>query len=246
MSDFKCEKVLPYADGGNKTKQITEMFDHIAGQYDRMNRLMSLGQDKVWRRKAIDALEACHPSRVLDVATGTGDFAIAVAERLKPERVLGVDLSQEMMNVGKGKVAERGLSDVVDFAQGDSTDLQLEDASFEAVTVAFGVRNFSSLEKGLKEINRVLVSGGMLAILEMTEPNNALLRLGYKVYTKLCLPVMAKLFAKDLKAYDYLPASIQAFPKDDEMRDLLKMCGFQSVEIRKFTMQTCSLYLARK
>lgn len=246
MSDFKCEKVLPYADGGSKTKQITEMFDHIAGQYDRMNRLMSLGQDRVWRRKAIDALEACHPNRVLDVATGTGDFAIAVAERLKPERVLGVDLSQEMMNVGKGKVAERGLSDVVDFAQGDSTDLRLEDASFEAVTVAFGVRNFSSLEKGLREINRVLVGGGMLAILEMTEPNNALLRLGYKVYTKLCLPVMAKLFAQDLKAYDYLPASIQAFPKDDEMRNLLKRCGFQSVEISKFTMQTCSLYLACK
>lgn len=246
MSDFKCEKVLPYADGGSKTKQITEMFDHIAGQYDRMNRLMSLGQDRVWRRKAIDALEASHPNRVLDVATGTGDFAIAVAERLKPERVLGVDLSQEMMNVGKGKVAARGLSDVVDFAQGDSTDLRLEDASFEAVTVAFGVRNFSSLEKGLKEINRVLVGGGMLAILEMTEPDNALLRLGYKAYTKLCLPVMARLFAKDLKAYDYLPASIQAFPKDDEMRDLLKRCGFQSVEIRKFTMQTCSLYLARK
>ncbi len=246
MSDFKCEKVLPYADGGSKTKQITEMFDHIAGQYDRMNRLMSLGQDRVWRRKAIDALEVCHPKRVLDVATGTGDFAIAVAERLKPERVLGVDLSREMMNVGKGKVAERGLSDVVDFTQGDSTDLRLEDGSFDAVTVAFGVRNFSSLEKGLKEINRVLVGGGMLAILEMTEPNNALLRLGYKVYTKLCLPVMAKLFAKDLKAYDYLPASIQAFPKDDEMRNLLKMCGFQSVEIRKFTMQTCSLYLACK
>lgn len=246
MSDFKCEKVLPYADGGSKTKQITEMFDHIAGQYDRMNRLMSLGQDRVWRRKAIDALEVCHPKRVLDVATGTGDFAIAVAERLNPERVLGVDLSQEMMNVGKGKVAERGLSDVVDFAQGDSTDLRLEDASFEAVTVAFGVRNFSSLEKGLREINRVLVGGGMLAILEMTEPNNALLRLGYKVYTKLCLPVMAKLFAKDLKAYDYLPASIQAFPKDDEMRNLLKRCGFQSVEISKFTMQTCSLYLACK
>ncbi len=183
MSDFKCEKVLPYADGGSKTKQITEMFDHIAGQYDRMNRLMSLGQDRVWRRKAIDALEVCHPKRVLDVATGTGDFAIAVAERLKPERVLGVDLSREMMNVGKGKVAERGLSDVVDFTQGDSTDLRLEDGSFDAVTVAFGVRNFSSLEKGLKEINRVLVGGGMLAILEMTEPNNALLRLGYKVYT---------------------------------------------------------------
>ena len=196
MSDFKCEKVLPYADGGSKTKQITEMFDHIAGQYDRMNRLMSLGQDRVWRRKAIDALEACHPNRVLDVATGTGDFAIAVAERLKPERVLGVDLSLEMMNVGKGKVAERGLSDVVDFAQGDSTDLRLEDASFEAVTVAFGVRNFSSLEQGLREINRVLVSGGMMAILEMTEPNNALLRLGYKVYTKLCLPVMARLSAR--------------------------------------------------
>ena len=246
MSDFKCEKVLPYADGGSKTKQITEMFDHIAGQYDRMNRLRSLGQDRVWRRKAIDALEVCHPKRVLDVATGTGDFAIAVAERLKPERVLGVDLSQEMMNVSKGKVAERGLSDVVDFTQGDSTDLRLENGSFEAVTVAFGVRNFSSLEKGLKEINRVLVGGGMLAILEMTEPNNALLRLGYKVYTKLCLPVMAKLFAKDLKAYDYLPASIQAFPKDDEMRNLLKRCGFQSVEISKFTMQTCSLYLACK
>lgn len=246
MSDFKCEKVLPYADGGSKTKQITEMFDHIAGQYDRMNRLMSLGQDRTWRRRAIEALCAYYPKRVMDVATGTGDFAIAVAERLKPERVLGVDLSAEMMNVGRKKVAERGLSDVVSFEQGDSTLLRQEDASFDAVTVAFGVRNFSSIEKGLSEISRVLTSNGVLVILEMTEPSNPMYRLGYKIYTKLCLPVMARLFAKDLKAYDYLPASIQAFPKDDEMRQILKKCGFQSVEISKFTMQTCSLYLACK
>lgn len=246
MSDYKCEKVLPYESAGSKTEQISEMFDHIARQYDKMNHLMSLGQDRAWRRKAIDALADRRPQRVLDVATGTGDFAIAMTQRLCPKRVLGVDISEEMMKVGAEKVAAMGLSDVVSFEKGDSLDLHLEDGSFDAVTVAFGVRNFSSLEKGLREINRVLVPGGALAILEMTEPNNPILHVGYKIYTKICLPIMARFIAKDLKAYDYLPASIQAFPKDEEMRALLKKCGFSSVEIKKFTMQTCSFYLACK
>lgn len=246
MTEFECEKVLPYDGEGSKTEQISEMFDHIARQYDKMNRLMSLGQDKVWRRKAIEALASYRPERVLDVATGTGDFAIAVTERLKPKRVLGVDISEEMMKVGAEKVEKLGLSDVVSFEKGDSLDLHLDDASFDAVTVAFGVRNFSSIEKGLSEISRVLVPGGTLAILEMTEPENGFLRLGYKIYTKCCLPIFARFFAKDLKAYDYLPASIKAFPKDDQMRGILKKCGFSSVDIRKFTMQTCSFYLARK
>ena len=246
MSEYKCEEVLPYGKEGDKKEQISQMFDHIADHYDPMNRLMSLGQDKRWRRKAIARLAEFHPKRVLDVATGTGDFAIAAGRALSPDYLLGVDISEGMMNVGKEKVESLGLSDKIHFQYEDATQMTLENDSFDVATVAFGVRNFSSLSKGLSEICRVLKKDGAVAILEMTEPENWFYRLGYKIYTKLCIPVMAKIVSRDQRAYDYLPNSIAAFPQGEEMRRLLMKCGFSSVEIKRFTMQTCTFYLAIK
>ncbi len=222
------------------------MFDRIAGAYDPMNHLMSLGQDRRWRRKAIERLAEFSPKRILDVATGTGDFAIVAGLYLKPDYLLGVDISNGMMAVGEEKVQKLGLSDKIHFQYEDATALTLDSDSFDAVTVAFGVRNFSSLTNGLSEICRVLHKGGVVAILEMTEPENWFYKLGYKIYTKLCIPILAKLKSKDQLAYDYLPNSIAAFPQGEKMRNLLLKCGFSSVEIKKFTMQTCTFYLAVK
>lgn len=246
MPEFKCEKVLPYDSEEEKKVQISKMFDHIAEKYDPMNRLMSLGQDRVWRKKAISRLADFKPVRILDVATGTGDFAIAACLKLSPKNVLGIDISEGMMEVGRSKVKTLGLADKISFDYGDSTNLKLESGSFDAVTVAFGVRNFSSLEKGLSEMCRVLRSGGVAVILEMTEPENWLFRMGYKIYTKVCIPVFAKILSKDLLAYNYLPASIHAFPQGKEMKSLLMKCGFSQVQIKKFTFQTCTFYLAVK
>lgn len=246
MSEFKCEDVLPYDSQESKKEQISKMFDRIAGAYDPMNHLMSLGQDRRWRRKAIERLSEFSPKRILDVATGTGDFAIVAGLTLNPDYLLGVDISEGMMAVGREKVQNLGLSEKIQFQYEDATDLSLGSDSFDAVTVAFGVRNFSSLSKGLSEICRVLHKDGVVAILEMTEPENFLFKIGYKIYTKICIPILAKLISKDQLAYDYLPNSIAAFPQGEKMRKLLLDCGFSSVEIKKFTMQTCTFYLAIK
>ena len=250
MAEFKCEEVTPYNSQESKKDQITQMFDRIAGAYDPMNHLMSLGQDRRWRRKAIERISSFQPKRILDVATGTGDFAIVAGSVLKPDYLLGIDISEGMMEVGRKKVDELQkngeLTTQIEFQYGDATSLELSSESFDTVTVAFGVRNFSSLSKGLSEMCRVLRPGGCLAILEMTEPENPIYKLGYKIYTKLCIPILAKLFSKDMKAYDYLPNSIAAFPQGEKMRETLKKCGFSKVEIKKFTMETCTFYLAIK
>ncbi len=250
MTEYKCEGVTPYDSDESKKEQITKMFDRIAGAYDPMNHLMSLGQDRSWRRKAIERIAEFKPKRILDVATGTGDFAIVAAAILKPDYLLGVDISEGMMEVGRKKVADlvekKELSSTIEFKYEDATSLSLESESFDTVTVAFGVRNFSSLSAGLSEICRVLRPGGVAAILEMTEPENWFFKLGYKIYTKICIPIMAKILSKDLKAYDYLPNSIHAFPQGEEMRALLTRCGFSKVGIKRFTMQTCTFYLAIK
>ncbi len=246
MSEFKCEEVTPYDSQSSKKEQITQMFDRIAGAYDPMNHLMSLGQDRRWRRKAIEKLVSIHPKKILDVATGTGDFAIAAHAALHPDYLLGVDISEGMMSVGKKKVEELGLNDVIKFQYEDATQMTIETESFDAATIAFGVRNFSNLRSGLSEVCRVLRKGGAVAILEMTEPENAIFRLGYKIYTKVCIPILAKLKSKDTQAYNYLPMSISAFPQGEKMKSLLIDCGFSTVEIKRFTFQTCTFYFAIK
>ncbi|MBO5798618.1 MAG: bifunctional demethylmenaquinone methyltransferase/2-methoxy-6-polyprenyl-1,4-benzoquinol methylase UbiE [Paludibacteraceae bacterium] len=246
MADYKCENVKPYDESKGKKEQVEQMFDAIADNYDPMNRLMSLGNDKAWRREAIDSLKGVAPKRILDVATGTGDLAIMANERLRPDSVVGIDISEGMLNVGRKKIADMGLDDVIELRVGDSTALEFADGSFDAVTVAFGVRNFENLAKGLSEMCRVLRPGGVAAILELSEPSNWFFKLGYKFYTKVVIPVFAKLLSKDTQAYVYLPQSIEAFPQGEEMKALLKDCGFSDVKVRTFTFGTCSFYYAKK
>lgn len=246
MADYRCESVLPYDNSKGKGEQVEQMFDNIAGQYDPMNKLMSLGNDRIWRKRAIDALKAFAPQSILDVATGTGDFAIAAQKELKPKETIGIDLSEKMLEVGRRKVAEMGLTEAITLRKGDSTALEFEDGRFDAVTVAFGVRNFESLRKGLSEMNRVLRKGGVAAILELSEPTNPFFKLGYKFYTGCIIPLFAKIVSKDTKAYTYLPDSIEAFPEGEEMKKLLVECGFTQVEIKRFTFGTCSFYRAVK
>lgn len=247
MTEYRCEKVLPYQNQNEtKTQQVEQMFDSIASHYDTMNRLMSLYQDKNWRKYAIKRLSKENPKTILDVATGTGDFAIQAYDVIKPEKITGIDLSEKMLEVGKVKVANLNLSDRITLEKADSMSLPFADATFDSATVAFGVRNFESLEKGLSEICRVIKPGGSLAILELSEPTNKLYWLGYKVYTKLFIPIMAKLLKTSKDAYDYLPSSIEAFPQGKVMAELLKKSGFSKVEIDTYTMQTCTFYFATK
>ncbi len=247
MADYKCEEVLPYnSSSKGKKEQVEQMFDTIAEKYDPMNRLMSLGNDHAWRKKAILSLKELNPKKILDIATGTGDFAIAACRLLSPEKITGIDISEGMLNVGRQKIEKLNLTDHIALQVGDSMQLDFDAQTFDAVTVAFGVRNFESLHKGLSEIYRVLKTGGVAVILELSEPENVFMKLGYKLYTKLVIPVLARFISKDTCAYNYLPESIEAFPQGKEMKALLYKCGFSQVEIRTFTFGSCSFYRAMK
>jgi demethylmenaquinone methyltransferase/2-methoxy-6-polyprenyl-1,4-benzoquinol methylase len=246
MTDYKCEKVLPYDSPKGKKEQVEQMFDAIAEKYDPMNRLMSLGNDRSWRKKAILSLKESNPRKILDVATGTGDFAIAAYNLLSPEKIIGIDISEGMLRIGQQKIEKLGIADRITFQAGDSTGLDFDAQSFDAVTVAFGVRNFESLSKGLCEICRVLKAGGVAVILELSQPQNAFFKFGYKLYTKLAIPVLARVVSKDVRAYNYLPQSIEAFPQGKKMKELLLECGFSQVEVKTFTLGSCSFYRAVK
>lgn len=246
MTDYKCEEVLPYDDKTNKTEQVEQMFDNIASEYDPMNHLMSLFNDTSWRRKALNALSAFHPKHILDIATGTGDFAISAYEELEAEKIVGIDLSEKMLEVGRKKVEAKNLSSVISLEKGDSLNLRFEDNTFDAITVAFGVRNFSDLQKGLTEMYRVLKPGGAVAVLELAQPSNPIFLLGYKIYTKFIIPVFAKLHNTDKRAYEYLPESIAACPQRKAMTDLMQKCGFKEATYTTYTMGTCAFYLAKK
>ena len=246
MTEYKCEEVLPYQQNTNKAEQVEQMFDNIAPVYDPMNRLMSMFNDSSWRKNALSFLSVYGPKTILDIATGTGDFAITAYEQLEPEKIVGLDLSEGMLQVGRKKVEEKGLSNVISFVKGDSLNLEFADDSFDAVTVAFGVRNFSDLEKGLKEMYRVVKPGGAVAILELSQPTNPLFLFGYKIYTKYVIPVLAKLHNTDKRAYEYLPESIAACPQRVEMTDLMEKCGFSEAKYKSYTFGTCTFYLAKK
>jgi demethylmenaquinone methyltransferase/2-methoxy-6-polyprenyl-1,4-benzoquinol methylase len=242
---YKCEKIVPYDEKQRKKEQIRDMFDSIAEHYDTMNRTMSIGVDVAWRKKAILKLKKYNPKTILDVATGTGDFAIDAYRLLLPQKIIGIDLSEKMLEVGRKKVNQLGLASVIDLKEGDSLALPFDSAKFDAVTVAFGVRNFENLSAGITEMQRVLKTGGQLLILEMSEPNG-FIRPFYAMYSKFLIPIIARFFSKDIKAYRYLPNSIKAFPKEKEMKTLLRSCGFFRVEYTNFTFGICSCYLAVK
>ncbi|MCD7973816.1 MAG: bifunctional demethylmenaquinone methyltransferase/2-methoxy-6-polyprenyl-1,4-benzoquinol methylase UbiE [Candidatus Azobacteroides sp.] len=242
----KAEKIVPYATSDNKTVQIERMFDEIAGKYDTLNHTLSAGIDKRWRKKGILTLKELQPEIILDIATGTGDLAIQAYHLLHPEKIIGIDISQKMMDVGEEKVKTAGLSDRIIFQKEDSLHMSFEDNSFDAAMVAFGVRNFENLNKGLREILRVLKPGGKLMILELTTPEKFPMKQLYKIYSKVIIPTIGKLISGNQTAYSYLPQSIAAFPQGKTMQSLLLQNGFKDAWYKRFTFGICTMYVGTK
>ncbi len=232
---------------GEKTKMVQRMFNRIAPSYDKLNRMISLGMDRAWRRKAIAMLAPYEPRKILDVATGTGDLAIDLVHSIKSvESVLGVDISEEMMRQGQGKVHSLGLDDKISFEKQDCTQLTYEDNRFDAVTIAFGIRNFEDISKGLSEVYRVLKVGTPLVILELTEPMNKVLYWGYKFYAYKVIPFLGKTFSNDGEAYEYLPASISKAPQREDMCQLMREQGFSEAYYHSIFPGSCTIYVAIK
>ena len=244
--DYPQQHIKPYNEEGKKTEQVERMFDNIAHAYDKLNHTLSLGIDRSWRRKAIAWLRPFHPQRMMDVATGTGDFAILACRKLQPAELIGTDISEGMMNVGREKVKQAHLSNKISFVREDCTSLSFADESFDAVTVAFGIRNFDGLDKGLSEICRVLVSGGHLVILELSTPDRFPMKQLFSVYSKVVIPLLGKCISKDNSAYTYLPQSIRAFPQGEIMQGVIRKAGFSEVRFRRLTFGICTLYIAKK
>ena len=245
---YRQEEIKPYAPTGEKHEQVEEMFDHIAPTYDVLNHTLSLGTDRGWRRKAMDALGKHRPRHILDVATGTGDFAILAARRLGTEglHITGADISEGMMQVGREKVRQLGLEHVIRFCREDCMQLSFADDSFDAVTVAYGVRNFQDLDAGLREMCRVLRPGGHLLVVELASPPYFPMKQLFWLYSHVWMPLVGRLVSKDDHAYRYLPATMEAFPQGEVMEGILLRAGFRSVEWKRFTFGICTMYLAEK
>ena len=243
---YKQETIKPYSEEGSKGEQVEKMFDSIAHSYDLLNHTLSLGIDKHWRKAAIDALRPHQPKQILDVATGTGDFAILAAKELQPQALLGVDLSEGMMDVGRKKVMAAGLDSIVHFQKEDCLHISLPSDSFDAVMVAYGIRNFEDLDKGLKEMRRVMRPGGRLVIIELTAPVRFPMKQLFWLYSHVLMPTIGKIISRDKQAYAYLPATMEAFPQGEVMQGILQKAGFRNVEFKRFTFGLSTLYLAEK
>lgn len=241
---YKQEKIKPYGEEGEKGRQVEHMFDRIAHSYDLLNHCLSLGIDKRWRRAAINSLRPYAPKKMLDVATGTGDFALLAARTLGPESLLGVDISEGMLEVGRKKILQAGLADVVSFRREDCMALSLPDGEYDALTVAYGIRNFQDLDRGLSEMYRVLRPGGRLVIIELTAPRRFPMRQLFWLYSHVLMPLVGRLVSRDSKAYSYLPATMEAFPQGEVMREILQKAGFREVEFCRFTFGLSTLYTA--
>ena len=239
-------QVTPYKDSDKKKKQqVEQMFDNIAPRYDFLNHFLSLGIDKLWRKKAINILSGYKTGSLLDVATGTGDFAIA-ALKLKPSKIVAFDLSEQMLNVGRAKAEKLGVSNIIRFVKGDSEAMPFSDRQFDAITVAFGVRNFENLEKGLREFHRVLKPQGVALILEFSKPRYFPFKQLYLFYFFTILPLVGRLVSKDRSAYSYLPESVMAFPDDQRFLSVLKNCGFTKTRQKRLTFGIATIYIAQK
>ncbi len=243
---YGSEQVLPYNQEEQKGTQVRRMFDSIAGAYDLLNHTLSFGIDKIWRKRGIAFLLPYAPKRILDIATGTGDLAISMRKRLQAEQIIGADISEGMMQVGREKVEKAGLSNFISFEYQDCMSLTYPDNSFDAVTAAFGVRNFESIEQGISEMFRVMKPGGHLMILELSTPEHFPMKQLYRIYSKTVIPFLGRLFSKEKAAYSYLPESIKVVPQGQIMVDLLTRQGFAEAQARTFTFGICSLYTGTK
>jgi demethylmenaquinone methyltransferase/2-methoxy-6-polyprenyl-1,4-benzoquinol methylase len=241
------KSVLPYTDSSAaKKKQVAAMFNNISPTYDFLNHMLSLGIDTLWRKKAIKELVEDQPQYMLDVATGTGDFAFEAIERLNPRRIIGVDISEGMLAVADAKISKRKLGHVFEVRVGDSEKLLFKDNEFDAVTVAYGVRNFENLEQGLSDILRVLKPGGKVVILEFSKPDMFPIKQGYNFYFNHIVPTVGKLFSKDSSAYTYLPASVASFPDGNCFTEKMQGVGFRDTKCKPLAFGICSIYTGVK
>lgn len=240
------EIIKPYKDSSaGKKEQVTKMFDAISGNYDGLNRVISFGIDVKWRKKVVEIVSKNHPKEILDIATGTGDLALMMAT-LNPTKITGLDISAGMLEVGKQKISKANLSDKIEMIVGDSEEMPFENDTFDAITVSFGVRNFANLDKGIKEIARVLKPTGVLVILETSNPTKFPFKQGYKIYTNIFLPIVGKLFSKDKVAYSYLSESANSFPFGEAFNNILRKNGFNDVTHLPVTFGVATIYTARK
>jgi demethylmenaquinone methyltransferase/2-methoxy-6-polyprenyl-1,4-benzoquinol methylase len=247
MSKFAHDTIVPFKDSElSKKQQVAVMFDKIAFRYDFLNRFLSAGIDVSWRKKAIKQLKALQPKHILDVATGTGDAAILAEKMLHPVKITGIDISEGMLDIGRKKVQKSGLQSKIELLQGDSETMSFNDNSFDAITVAFGVRNFQNLEKGLTEMLRVLKPGGKLVVLEFSRPKQFLFKTIYNLYMKTIAPGFGKLIAKNKDAYQYLNDSVQRFPEGTDFIEILNKTGYKLTNYKTLTLGICSVYWGSK
>jgi demethylmenaquinone methyltransferase / 2-methoxy-6-polyprenyl-1,4-benzoquinol methylase len=243
---IKAESVKPYDSEGSKKEQIAQMFDNVAPTYDALNRFLSLGIDVYWRKKAIAKLKSNEPQYILDVATGTADVAIETNKQLSPSKIIGIDISAQMLEVGRKKIKHIGADKIIELQLGDSENLSFPDNSFDAATLSFGVRNFENVEKGLSEIRRVLKPNGKLIVLEFAKPRIFPLKQLFNIYFKYILPLIGKLTSKDARAYTYLYESVQAFPDRAAFVALMQKAGFQKATFEAWTIGIVCCYIGQK
>lgn len=246
LEKIKSEEIKPYEQDAEKKQQVSKMFNNISGKYDFLNHFLSAGIDRRWRKKAIASLKEIQPKIILDVATGTGDLALEAQKQLNPEKIIGIDIAVKMLDIGRGKIKKKGLTEIMTLEEGDSENLPFEDNSFDAVIVAFGVRNFANVEKGLQEMTRVLRPGGKCVILEFSKPKVFPIKQLYNFYFSSILPGIGRMTSKDKKAYAYLYESVQAFPEGKVFEELLQKIGLKNTTCEALTMGICSIYTGIK
>jgi demethylmenaquinone methyltransferase/2-methoxy-6-polyprenyl-1,4-benzoquinol methylase len=244
--NYQQEKIKPYDASGAKGKQVEQMFDNIAHSYDQLNHLLSLNIDRYWRKAALQSLQPYAPQRILDIATGTGDFALMAAKLLKPREIVGADLSEGMLNVARRKAMQSEYARNIVFQKEDCMALSFTDATFDAITVAYGIRNYEDLDRGLREMLRVLKPGGRLVIIELTTPQGAPMKQLFDFYARVWMPLVGRLISRDKQAYSYLPATMEAFPQGEQMSEILKKAGFGDVKFKRFTGGISTLYTAER
>ena len=244
--DIKAEKITPYGSNATKTDQVKDMFDSIAPAYDFMNRAMTFGIDKIWRKIAVNILKKQNPKTLLDVATGTGDLAFLLHKVIKPDQITGIDLSSQILSIAEIKAKKAGLENTIKFEQGNCLELKYQDNCFDAITVAYGVRNFENLRKGYSEMFRVLNTNGTLCVIELSTPPNSFIKWIYDFYTKYLIPFVGKLISKDKRAYAYLPESIAAVPQGNDMLEIMQEAGFKNCYFKRLTFGVCTIYIGKK
>lgn len=243
---YAQERINPYNKKGEKKNLVEAMFDNIAPTYDTLNHRLSLHIDKLWRKKSIGIIEPYKPETILDVASGTGDMAILAAEKTSAKKIIGADISDGMLEIGRKKVEQKNLSNTIEFRQEDCLSLSFQDNTFDAVIAAFGIRNFANLEKGLSEMYRVMKKGGHLSIVELTRPVTFPMRQLFSIYSHTILPFYGRLLSKDKGAYSYLTSTIEAFPQGETMVEVLRKTGFSEACFKRMTFGICTLYFAEK